>query len=700
MCILNNCLHIRIFFYLSVFLFTTTSFSQNIEERDFTKLIHTAYSTNYKADGYSINFRFFVHKDSVSRKSIWKYINGKQIDSTKADKFYFSEKYFILYNQNGEQKKNIDYSNESGSTEYTLTIDHLLNLNQKHIKIKNRGFYSPFHTKTIEKYDFVKDTTSSDDEQRIYIIPKNKTLFLFNGIITLSKDGSVLKSINLYAANCKMANADSIAVQLNFNTIGGSFPVIVEQKITYVSEFYNTKSKGYSVIDLSNHEIGNYKSPNLKTNEIQLLDYPFYGDKKTDNSCYPEAEVLEEKITENKNKTPTKNSKIDAEEIFLTGYYFFGKQNKTSYYFSQIPYFVQFDAYQGWSLYQKAEIKFFLKKSKSLSIDNRMRYSISREKFYGKTKLTYLLFPKKQFQVFAAGGSYTKEFTGKDPFNLSFWKLYFPESISASKVFNNKFVNVGVHTEIVNGFYFSPDFLFERRTDLPKIEDFPFAYNPRNKIYIENFLFPTHNISKISLSFKYVFNQKFFYLKEKKEVVSNYSPKLGMKYEKAVKNIFNSSIDFSRISGSIEQELPPQSFGIFTYKIQGQKMISYANIERMDFNHIQTSRSIIYDEKNLDNPFLLDYFELDNKDYTMQLDIINDFNSILTSKIPLAKKYKCNITTEFHQVFFPKGSYSELVIGMNHIFSLIKLNYGIGILDNKIRQGIRIGFLFNKPKRL
>ena len=143
----------------------------------------------------------------------------------------------------------------------------------------------------------------------------------------------------------------------------------------------------------------------------------------------------------------------------------------------------------------------------------------------------------------------------------------------------------------------------------------------------------------------------------------------------------------------LEGNLNWKRAGIFHYLLEGGQFVNRTNMSFMDWKYFNGNKTL-YSNFSGKQFQLLDYYASSSNNKYMEIHLEQNFNSLLTSKIPLLKKAKIQeLITANYLLTSDNKKFIELGIGLRKLF--VRVDYVFGF-DNYIytTSGIRFGFLF------
>ena len=406
-----------------------------------------------------------------------------------------------------------------------------------------------------------------------------------------------------------------------------------------------------------------------------------------------------------KDSVEKKNKKITWDKILVTGYNYFHPHRKYS--LKSPPLFLIFgyNTVEGFVgnfdfLYTKE-----FENKNTISITPTLRYGFSSKQWYGKISSQYSFGKYNGSSVTLSTGQFVQQFNAKEPIIPLINTLEtLLRECNLMKLYEKIFVKTTYKTEIINGLSLELSTDWEQRKSIQNTSSISFidyknrAFTSNTPYYIDTSAYknmPIHNALFSSLTISYKPANKYIIRNGKKENSGSRYPLVSFTYKKGIKNIFSSAVDFDFISFSFLQNVNYKLGGKGKVYVEYGEFLNRNLLFFPDLFHFNGNRSL-FSSFLVQNYQLLDYYTYSTDTYYFQMHYEHHFNGFITNIIPLVKKTNVQLTTSVHYLYTPLlKNYMEFGIGLEQIFTFIRVDYLFNYHEKKIQQhGVRIGLVF------
>ena len=267
------------------------------------------------------------------------------------------------------------------------------------------------------------------------------------------------------------------------------------------------------------------------------------------------------------------------------------------------------------------------------------------------------------------------------------------------KLYENWFGRIEYNNKLESGLSLNVHTTYEDRLPLLNTTDYSFF----NK---EKTLLPDHPYELASLPFEkhqalvagvtliWQPGQRYIEYPWGKMPLGSKKPIFELEYNKGIKNIFGSDVDFDKWKFSIADNMNFKMDGEFKYRVGIGGFLNNKAVEIPDLQHFNGNQTF-YNIKYLNSFQLAPYYRYSNaEEFYAFGHAEHHFNGLLTNKIPLFNKLKWNLVAGANTFYVNKNNYyAEVFAGLENIFKLFRVDlvnaYQPG-MGNKF--GIRIGF--------
>lgn len=464
---------------------------------------------------------------------------------------------------------------------------------------------SPFAFENKSYYNYkLDDYASTDKELHILIIPKRQNTQLVRGEVTLDKQSGTIRDVTISGQYDLM----HFRLQITLGSTDATrfLPVKYEGELDF--KFINNRISGNYLAALKYDSIQNgyikdakkiqkkldqTQSYKLSTEHARFLKSPWeFGAYRSvplntiDSAVYSKARLFEDSVAHN--LQPRKKQFIWGKlgDLMLSSHTF--NMNRASYIkVSPIinPVLLSYSSTYGYSYRVDFPIRFLLEKGRSFELFPRVGYNFTNKQFYWQGRGSVNYYPRKRGVLsFTIGNGEriynssvldklkndTKEKIDFDKLNLEYFNDFHWD-------FSNKI-------EPFNGLELTAGLIYHKRSPFEKSAvgydfDNPFNSGRIKTVYVS---FAPH----VRLAFTP--RQYYYYNNHNKVNTQSYYPTFSVDWERGLKNILKSSIEYERFEFEIDYRLKIKSlrsisarlgYGFFT-KQSDVFFVDYANFTR------------------------------------------------------------------------------------------------------------------------
>ncbi|MFM9946256.1 MAG: DUF5686 family protein, partial [Bacteroidia bacterium] len=319
------------------------------------------------------------------------------------------------------------------------------------------------------------------------------------------------------------------------------------------------------------------------------------------------------------------------------------------------------------SFYVSVNKKF--KNKQSLSIWPYLTFGYLNSDLKGSVYFTHLYNPIKRsrYYIYMA-----REFTMINSFDA------YVNMFRRSNFFDQKRLQFGHITELINGLFFSSYITFSDRQDITR---YKFAelgdkiFTSRN----EPIEFMPHKSTEIKLILNYTPFQKYIREPNEKIILGSKYPSISFIYNQGVKGLFKSDVNFSYIQIAINQNINYGRIGIAKYLIGTGKFLRTTMLPLIDYKYQRQGDPFLFTNPLATFQLLPKTFPTFN--WYLEGHYWHNFNGFLTSGLPPFKRFNINAAagSSILWAFENKMRHIEIYYGVNKVFKLLRQTFKFGI---------------------
>lgn len=551
---------------------------------------------------------------------------------------------------------------------------------------------------------------------KIQVIPRRAHDPCFEGYIYIQEDSWRLVGLNLYIT--KKANisiVDTVRINQQFVPVNNKAWMPSTIRFDFNGGFLGFKFGGYFISVYKNYDL----EPKLNKkdfNEVlritkgvnkkdstyweQERPVPLTAEEKTD---YKKKEILAAK-RESKpylDSIDKVNNKFKPITLVLGGIDLRNRYKKEYYHFDPVLGDVFFNTVQGFAFYYKAAFTKMIDtvNNRFFRLGANVGYGFSNHIFSGDINI---IAPVKQLQLGFNAGSEVLDMNNLQPITTlsnTVHSLFARQNYQ--KLYQKQFVSLSLSGRISGGLKASASAEYANRNWLPNTSAYSFADNTR--VYTSNNplvpgadvpLFPQNQAFKIGLRASYDFSNRYETYPNGRRYLPSKYPTIGFSYQKGIKNVLGSDVDFDKISADISKtDIPMGLYGRTSFYVGAGKFINSNSLYFTDYNHFKGNEGLFY-RSGITSFLLLDYYTYSTRSEYIEAHFEHNFSGFISNKIPLLRKLKLQEIVQLNYLTSPElKNYYEMGVGVKYLN--LKLLYGQSYNSgNNVHSAVRLGIGF------
>ncbi|MCD4834498.1 MAG: DUF5686 and carboxypeptidase regulatory-like domain-containing protein [Bacteroidales bacterium] len=332
-------------------------------------------------------------------------------------------------------------------------------------------------------------------------------------------------------------------------------------------------------------------------------------------------------------------------------------------------------------------------------------YAFARERMTSYLSMYYRYNGLKRASVNLSGGRKTSDFDSKTGIteNLNMLTTLFMKE-NYLKLYQKDYISIGHNIDIANGLNIYTGFEYAQRHELVNHSDFYF-YDPFKTDFTSNIpptdnfntdLVKDHNASIFSVDISYT-PEYYYRIREgvKRMSYSNY-PTFKMSYQKGIKNLFDSDVDFDRLEVSVRQGLRIRRIGGFNYKLTAGSFLNSNDLFFADYKHFGTNTPFLIGSSERNIFRLPDYYDYSSDKSYFEGHAKLESDRILLKRLPVLNKTLMREAIYINYLATTGNKpYYEFGYGLNQIFLMFNVEIFAGFKGTVHEYtGIKIGIPF------
>lgn len=634
-------------------------------------------------------------------------------------------------------KMEVLQSRVSGSDQFGFSFPISISLYSNNViifseKFNPRGFISPIAEGAMNYYKYKLLGTFFEGDNMIYSIrltPKRDYEPLFNGVINIVDGSWRIHSADVYLTKkSQLEMVDSLKMQQLYNMndsdstwhlrnqvlevrgkilgieIGGAFQNVYSN-YNY-SPNYTKKSFDNVLIA---YDTGVTNKPKewwetarpVPLSEEEQKDYVVKDSLFSIDSAWMRSDAYIDSMRK-------WQGKIKPKKILFPGLHrkHYSKHNPFEWGIEPLLININYNTVEGLNF---NFIPYWMKNSKSSSflIEPYIRYGFNNGHLNPALTIAY---STKSFKVgeryknysFAmSGGKRVTQFNKDEPvqeLNNTISSLLWGQNFM--KIYESYYGTFSVNKAWENGLQFTITGTYEDRLPLNNTTDFSFVRDKKKKFtdnYPVDFLpaeFVQHQAVVLRAKISFQPYKKYIQLPKEKIAIGSSWPTFNFIYEKGIKDVLNSDVDFDKWKMYMVGKKNMRIAGEVVYKIGAAGFLNAASVPVQDYWHLMGNESNTL--TNMVNSFqLANYYELSNKHESFGFAHIDyHLNGLLSNKVPFLKKYNIFFVTGTNVMYAgSNNNYVEAYFGLENILKIFRVDFIAGFENGSKPTGaVKFGF--------
>lgn len=296
-----------------------------------------------------------------------------------------------------------------------------------------------------------------------------------------------------------------------------------------------------------------------------------------------------------------------------------------------------------------------------------INYGFLNEDIKGSIYFSHMYNPirRSRYYIYAA-----REFQMINPFEA------YINMFRRSNFYDQWRLQLGHTFEIVNGLYFANYMSYADRKDIGN-----YKFSKLGDVFEDNVpvTFDPHQSVELKLILSYTPKQQYIREPKEKIILGSKYPTFSVTYNRGLKGVLGSDVDFDYIQAGINQSINFGRIGIGKYSIGTGKFFTMNYLPIVDYKYQRRGDPFL-----LTNPmgtYQLLPQTFPTFDWYIEGHYWHSFNGFLTSAVPLMKRFNINASagSSYLMAFENNTQHFEAYYGIHKVFKLIRETFRIGI---------------------
>jgi len=584
--------------------------------------------------------------------------------------------------------------------------DNLMNL----YKLNEVPLVSPLNNLSVLTYKFKLIETTFDEGVMVWeieVTPRKKGNATYEGFIWIRDNSFNIDKVDLSITGNGLKKYRKFRIQQDYFFDADSNLLLEKQVFDYEEKTGGQKFIGKTLVTYSNYELNPVFPKRYFSNEVGVTTAEAYErDSSYWDELRPEPLTKEEQrfqfvkdsIYEFVNSPAYLDSvdsvynKVTLLNVVWDGVGFRNRTKKQSWRFGSLPELISFDPINFLRLGPGASYFRRFENEKTINVSGGLSIGLLNNDWKGN---------------FRIGTKY-------DPIHLGRVDLYvgkrFDLLVFDDALFNkfqrNNWIETGylvarTSRELFNGFYSSLWYSYDDRSSIDSYNFTPIFDSIFPGQVNAAASFDGYKSSRLGISFSFTPFQKYMMEPKRKVVLGSVWPEFSVSYEKGVKGLFGSAIDYDYLSFSILHSFNVRTLGTSSYRFEAGKFLTKNELKRED-NKI-FGRSDQWFFASFLTSMQLQDTTLNVTDSYLKLNYIHHFNGAIINYVPLVKKLGIHTVAGVSGIMIPQYNYqyAEVFVGIERSFRLSRTRFRLGVYGvearsslNKIDPKIKFGINF------
>ncbi|MFK7785553.1 MAG: DUF5686 family protein [Crocinitomicaceae bacterium] len=583
------------------------------------------------------------------------------------------------YEQRGQKRRNHLYYTTTVKSNFNFfqNLMHLDDLHQTPVMspISGPGILS-YKYRLVDQYE-----ENGRKIHKIKIIPRYSSTSTLQGHIYVVDSLWLVQKIDVTMEKGNLLLYDYFQIEQDFDHPGDSICLLTNQTLTYGVKYRKESSVCSTVATFNDYNFEPNFGRKFFSNEVAVTeqeaydkDTAYWAEKRTTELTLDERKyiIAKDSIHDAHNRKEYLDSvdavfnKITVLKVLWWGIEHRNRAKKTQWYLSSLAGLIEPIQIGGPRI--NPGFSFFKKwdNEQILTTDFDLSVGVLNADLRGGASIFY------RYQPFHFGsvGARVSHRIGVIR-NDAFTQIY-----KRDNFFEVTDLAIQHNYEVFNGFYVNNYFNFAERRSISNY-NFLEAIDellPNN----DPTEFQPYQAFRTSMTIEYVPNQKYMREPNRKVILGSKWPTFYVYYEKGIKDLFGSDVDFDYISGGIRQTFKIATLGTSSYHVKGGSFVNNNIVPNIDQKFQRRSDPIFFTSP-LNSFQMLDSL-LPTDRFYLEAHYIHHDNGAVLNKIPFMKKTRIGLVGGASYLYVPEHNWQhyEFVAGLERTFKFSKRRLRLG----------------------
>ena len=544
---------------------------------------------------------------------------------------------------------------------------------------------SPLHASGILSYKYkLKEiiTEGNDTIYKVKVIPRSVGSSSMEGYLYIKKHAWALTKVDLTITKGNLKLYDSFRIEQTYTQFD-SIWLVTSQRFEYQTKYFKETVFGVTEVTYSDFKLNPdfpkkyFGAEVAKTTKEALERDTTYWDNLRPIPLTPE-EQRKKFVQDSLTAIYTSETYLDSVDadfnritflkVLYQGVGYRNRDKKTQWRFSSLVDFIE--PFGIGAPRAGPYIGYFKKFENETYVNTWMNTSVGllNGDFRGNTGIYHYYNPNKLAQYYL----YYSHGLGAINFNSAFL-----DQLKLSNYFNVDNFTASHTFEIVNGLQLRTQMSAQYRYPMQNLRFVDVKWLDSLVDKGDPYQFEPYTSTRALISLRYTPFQKYVTEPYRKVVLGSAWPSFTLRYEKGIKGLFGSDVDFDYIAFDITQELSIGTLGKTNYYFTTGKFLNQKNIELVDKKFFRRSDSTIfrYIMTTPTNSFQNLKSQYETENWYAEFHAIHHFNGAIINKIPFMKKTRIRSLAGTGFLYLPEYNnlfYYEAYVGLERNFKMFR----------------------------
>lgn len=699
---------------------------------------------SFSADVY---MKSHVKLNEIPKKmpAILKLATDEKIDSSYLGLVYLSESVAKYHFEKPDKvKETMIASRIAGQKQgfsFNRVEDVFINFYQPTVQLayySERPFVSPLAPLAALSYRYrYKGTFEVDgkDVYKIEVTPLRKGDPLFRGFVYISQDHYQVYGVDLFITkDAQIDFVDTLFLQQEMVNEGGTYMPLQLKLYSYIKVF-GFRATDLSVANMSNYRVNTDYGKKFFSYEVFNIEK---GANKKDTQYWSTTRTIvltdEEQTHYRKSdsiyaarNTPEfldsmdrKRNRFRPTSLLFGGYTYSRSSDSTRLFFnmSTIPFSFGYNTVEGAFInYRLSWYRSELSTRKYVYIAPVIRYGFANRNLSGGLTFVRSLNPRTNTSLAVTAGSFIHQYNQAEPINPFINTAYtLFDRLNYAKLLQKEMLSATISHELLNGVYMQANAQWQNRVALTNHAHYAFIDESKRSFTSNNPLDPlndapafvTHQTVEYRIGMRYVPKQRYETYPAYKRILGSRYPDLYASFKHGI-GISGLSFNYQLLEAGTGKDIDLKLLGELSFDVNAGTFFNTASMPFADHKHFNGNQTFILhnpgnrnsigdnSRQRLTSFHALNYYSLSTNGNFLEVHVKQDFRSFFIGKLPLLRKTKAYELAGLNYLLSGNTSYTELYLGLDHIFSVLRVDAGRVISNNLsnswfFRFGLELGF--------